>query len=260
MNMNVNIQTSLNGVKKMSKQEFKKYYQKKEVTSTYIDQRMATQYRRDKRAKEFRIFLDLLNKKPGEKVLEIGASGGCLTKFLGKVIALNISKEMLRTIKEKNPEAKLVCSDMFKLPKPFKPASFDKIVSVRVMTHLKQDELLKVLKKINLTLKDNGRLVFDLEEYSIIRQIARLIYTHIFNIFRKNKILGYPVYQYKLFQAIEILHKAKFEVIGLEFLPHKVGRQIMFLARKTVKKPEKLPHAFKTDTEYNKFKWGGGLR
>lgn len=241
----------------MGKKDFSDYYKRKDVTGGYDQQREGTEYRKQKRAKELKIFLSLLNKQDKEKVLELGCSSGRLTQFLGKVTAIDTSKDMLKITKQKNPQAKIIHADMFDMPKLFKEGSFDKIVTIRVFTHLKEKELLDILKKINLTLKDNGKLVFDLEEYSIIRQMARLIYTHLFNIFRskKNKIRGYKVYQYKLSETIEILHKAKFEVIGLEFLYHKIGRQIMFLARKTVKKPEKLLPTFETDEEYNKWKW-----
>lgn len=219
----------------MSKKAFSEYYKQDNVTGTYDKQREGTEFRRSQRAKELGIFLDLLNKKPREKVLELGCSSGFLTKELGAVTAIDTSKDMLIITKKKNPKATVICSDMFDLPKPFKPKSFDKIVVIRVLTHLDEEELSDVLKKINLTLKIGGYLVFDLEEQSIMRQIARLIYTNFFNLFRskENEITGYDVYQYSVEEASDLLKKAGFEVQGIEYLNHKVGRQFMILAKKT---------------------------
>lgn len=215
----------------MTNKQFSDYYKKTEVTDDYDRQRLSNSYRRNKRQKELKIFLSLLNKKTGERVLEIGCSSGQLTKFLGKVTAIDTSKDMLKITKQKNPQAKVYHLDMFDLPKPFK-RKFDKIVSIRVLTHLSEKELLKVLKKINKTMKKDGLLVFDLEEYSVLRQIARLIYTDFFNIFRKNPIRGYKVYQYKKYKAFEILREAGFDIWGIEYLKHKIGKQFMIQARK----------------------------
>jgi len=47
----------------MNKEDFKRYYRKKDVTGDYDSQRMGTDYRKKKRQKELEIFLELLDKK-----------------------------------------------------------------------------------------------------------------------------------------------------------------------------------------------------
>src|SRR3989338_3266045 len=114
--------------------KFTEYYRQKEVTGGYDNQREATEYRRRKRALELRYFLDLIDKKEGEKVLELGCSSGFLTKYLGKVTTIDTSQGMLEVTRKKNPQATCIATDMFELP--FKNNSFDKVVTMRVWNHL----------------------------------------------------------------------------------------------------------------------------
>lgn len=206
--------------------EFSKYYQRKDVTGTYDNQRMKTAYRRKKRTKELAMFLELLNKKQGERVLEIGCSSGFLTEHLGEVTAIDTSKDMLDIAHSKNPKAKCLHGDLFKLPEPFSEEEFDSIVTMRVLTHLEEPELRKALRVINKTLKKNGSLVFDLEDRSALRRVVNKYYTKIF------RIKGYPVYQYNLKEAREVLRDTGFELSETRYLKHKVGRQIMLKATK----------------------------
>jgi len=74
--------------KSQNAKEFTKYYQSKKVTGTYDKQREGGKYRLDKRKKELKFFLDLLDKKDGEKVLELGCSSGFLTQYLVKLLLL----------------------------------------------------------------------------------------------------------------------------------------------------------------------------
>jgi len=92
--------------------KFTEYYQKKRVTGTYDKQRGGNAYRRNKRQKELKIFLDLLDKKPGENVLELGCSSGFLTEHLGKVTAIDTSEDMLEIAHSKNPKSKCIPGDM----------------------------------------------------------------------------------------------------------------------------------------------------
>src|SRR3989338_11421484 len=108
---------------------FTEYYRQKHVTGTYDNQREATEYRRRKRALELKHFLDLVDKRENEKVLELGCSSGFLTKYLGKVTAIDTSEGMLDITRKKNPSAKCIHGDMFEMP--FKDNSFDKVVTMR---------------------------------------------------------------------------------------------------------------------------------
>ena len=121
-------------MKSIDTEKFTKYYQRRDVTNTYDSQRERTPYRRDKRRVELKYFLELLDKKDKDKVLELGCSSGFLTKHLGKVTAIDTSEGMLKIAHEKNPEAECIHADMFKMP--FKDNSFDKVVTMRVWNHL----------------------------------------------------------------------------------------------------------------------------
>src|SRR3989344_4418496 len=140
-------------------QKFSDYYRRQHVTGTYDKQREATEYRRKKRALELKYFLDLIDKRENEKVLELGCSSGFLTKYLGKVTAIDTSEGMLDITRKKNPSAKCIHADMFEMP--FKDNSFDKVVTMRVWNHLDKNDIRKAIKESKRVLKNKGQLVFD---------------------------------------------------------------------------------------------------
>src|SRR3989344_4953328 len=113
-------------MKSKDAEKFSEYYRRKNVTGTYDSQREGTAYRREKRRIELKYFLELIDKKEKEKILELGCSSGFLTEHLGKVTAVDTSDGMLRITKEKNHLATCISADMFSLP--FKNNSFDKVV------------------------------------------------------------------------------------------------------------------------------------
>lgn len=200
--------------------KFTEYYRQKHVTGTYDNQREATEYRRRKRALELKHFLDLIDKREGEKVLELGCSSGFLTKYLGKVTAIDTSEGMLEITKKKNPSAECISADMFEMP--FKAKSYDKVVTMRVWNHLNNEDLRKALREVKRVLKPNGFLIFDMEEKSGMRRFAGFFYQKMFN------VTGYTIYQYKLAEMKKILHEEGFKVVEGKTLKHKVGRQIIF--------------------------------
>src|SRR3989338_11559146 len=87
---------------------YTEYYRQKNVTGTYDSQREATEYRRRKRALELKYFLDLIDKKGKENVLELGCSSGFLTKYLGKVTAIDTSEGILAIASSKNKLARWI--------------------------------------------------------------------------------------------------------------------------------------------------------
>lgn len=203
----------------MSKEEFKKCYQDENVTGTYDDQREGTEYRRQKRQKELDIFLKLLDKKQGENVLELGCSSGFLTKHLGKVNAIDTSKDMLKITKQKNPRAEVLEADMFKLP--FENNTFDKVVTMRVWTHLNEKDLRLVIKEIKRVLTSGGQIIFDVEEKNLFRSFIHFFYKRIF------RITGYKIYPYSIKKITQILSEEGFIVGKIKFLKHRIGRQII---------------------------------
>lgn len=208
----------------MTKEDFKEYYKQERVTSSYTNQRLSTEYRRQKRMEELDIFLELLNKKEGEKVLEIGCSDGWLTQRLGKVTAIDTSKKMLEITKTKNPEANIIEADMFKLP--FKDKSFDKVVTMRVWNHLNEKDLRKALREARRVLKDNGYLVFDMEEKNWLRRFVHFFYKRIF------KITGFKIYQYSIIKMMDITFEEGFDTDLKQELNHRIGKQIIWRIKK----------------------------
>jgi ubiquinone/menaquinone biosynthesis C-methylase UbiE len=200
-------------------QKFTEYYKRKNVTGTYDKQRESSQYRINKRALELRHFLDLIAKREGENVLELGCSSGFLTKYLGKMTAIDTSTDMLALAHAKNPDSKCVPGDMFDIP--FKAKTFDKVVTMRVWNHLDETDLRKALKEVKRVLKPQGELIFDSEEKSWLRTFVGKIYQPLF------KVTGYTIYQYTLPELRKILNEEGFKILDGRILNHKVGRQIV---------------------------------
>jgi len=204
--------------------KFKEYYRKKKVTGNYDKQRESSVYRRKKRALELKNFLELLDKKQGEKVLELGCSSGFLTRHLGEVTAIDTSEGMLKIATEKNPKARCIPGDMFDLK--FKAESFDKVVTMRVWNHLQEKDLRRAMKQARKVLKKEGILVFDVEEKNILRKMAAFIYQN------TTRITGYKIYQYSLPRIKRILLQEGFKIEKIKFLKHRIGRQIILRTRK----------------------------
>lgn len=207
-------------ITKMNESEkFKEYYKEDSITDNYDKQREGNIYRKQKRQKELQIFLKLLNKKDGEKVLEIGCSSGFLTEQLGEVTAIDTSKNMLKIAQQKNLKATVLEADMFKLP--FKNNSFDKVITMRVWNHLNKEDLKKALKEVRRVLKPNGILVFDIEEKNWLRRFINFFYKRIF------EVTGFKVHQYGWIEIQMILYDEDFSLDAWKLLEHKIGKQIV---------------------------------
>jgi ubiquinone/menaquinone biosynthesis C-methylase UbiE len=206
-------------MKSEESKQFTDYYRKQNVTGTYDKQREGTEYRRRKRALELKYFLDMLDKREGEKVLELGCSSGFLTKYLGSVTAIDTSDKMLEITRKKNPSAKCVAGDMFELP--FKDNSFDKVVTMRVWNHLDETDLRKAIKEAKRVLKARGCLIFDIEVKSFWRRFVGFFYQKIF------RTTGFKIYQYSVSEIKRILKEEGFSIKDGRTLKHKVGRQIV---------------------------------
>jgi ubiquinone/menaquinone biosynthesis C-methylase UbiE len=210
-------------MKSRDAENFTKYYQQRRVTGTYDSQREGTSYRKNKRRKELKHFLELIDKKDREKVLELGCSSGFLTEHLGKVTAIDTSEGMLEIAGSKNPEAKCIPGDMFDLK--FKDGSFDKVVTMRVWNHLDNEDLRRALRETKRVLKKEGQLIFDAEESNILRRYVAFFYQRIF------RTTGFKIYQYSLKEINEILRDEGYKIEKVRFLKHRVGRQIVLRAR-----------------------------
>ncbi|MCA9485803.1 MAG: methyltransferase domain-containing protein [Nanoarchaeota archaeon] len=203
---------------------FTEYYRKKNVTGTYDKQREGNPYRVRKRKVELRYFLDMIDKKEKDNVVELGCSSGFLTKHLGRVTAIDTSTGMLEIASKKNPLAKCVPGDMFDLK--FKDESFDKVVTMRVWNHLDENDLRRAIRQVKRVLKKKGHLIFDAEEKSFLRRFIGFFYQKIF------RTTGYKIYQYSLKEVSKILREEGFIIERARFLNHRVGRQIILRTRK----------------------------
>ena len=206
-------------MKSKDSQKFTEYYRKQNVTGGYDKQREGTEYRRRKRALELKTFLQLLDKKEGEKVLELGCSSGFLTEHLGKVTAIDTSEKMLEIAHSKNSDAKCIEGDMFKIP--FKANSFDKVVTMRVWNHLDEKDIRKAIKEAKRVLKPKGYLIFDAEEKLFFRRFIGFFYQKMF------RTTGYKIYQYSFNEIKNILEKNEFKVERAIWYNHRIGRQIV---------------------------------
>ena len=204
-------------------EKFSEYYKKKKVTGTYDLQREGTEYRRKKRELELKYFLELIDKKEGEKVLELGCSSGFLTEHLGEVTAIDTSKDMLTIAYNRNSQAKCIYGDMFKIP--FNKNYFDKVVTMRVWNHLNKEDLIRAIKESKRVLKEGGHLIFDFEDKSFLRRFAGFFYQLIF------KTTGYKIYQYSRKEIEYLLETEGFTIERMEFLKHRVGRQIILRSK-----------------------------
>jgi|SRR3990172_419921 len=104
-------------------------------------------------------FLTYLSKK--SKILDVGCGPGMSTKYLlnKDYIAegIDLSLEMLRIAKEKNPEAMFTLMDMRKLN--YKPDSFDGLLVSYSLIHIPSKDIPSTLKGFNKILKPNGYIL-----------------------------------------------------------------------------------------------------
>jgi ubiquinone/menaquinone biosynthesis C-methylase UbiE len=111
------------------------------------------------RQKPVEFAIDLANEwKPG-KILDIGTGNARnLKPFLEKGFdcsGIDSSKELIKIAKERFPDAKLLQANATKLP--FPDASFDYVICLAVLHHLKPKEHEKALKEIKRVLKPGGK-------------------------------------------------------------------------------------------------------
>jgi len=155
--------------------EFKEYYQNKEVADSYDSQRFRGFKGQVVRNLEL-TYADWLTGKPKkQKILEIGVGTGFISKMLfskGEFYGRDISEEMIKKTKKLLPGAKLSKGDILNLKKGER---FDMIVTIRVISHFNREDALKALQSIKSILKENGTVVFNLENRSLFRRLMRKI-------------------------------------------------------------------------------------
>jgi ubiquinone/menaquinone biosynthesis C-methylase UbiE len=153
--------------------EFKEYYQNKEVVERYDSIRRRGIKAPIVRKLEYD-YVDELT-EPVEKILEIGVGTGFISQLLvkkGKFYGVDISNEMLRQTKKRlaREEITLGTADILNLNIKKR---FDEVVTIRVISHLDREDAKKALVNVNNILKKDGKIIFNLENKSLFRRIAR---------------------------------------------------------------------------------------
>ncbi|KAF8962025.1 S-adenosyl-L-methionine-dependent methyltransferase [Flammula alnicola] len=101
---------------------------------------------------------------PGARVLELGCGNGIPTKpFIERgctVIGADISSAQIELARQNIPEATLIHADMMSLS--FPPGSFDAVVAMYSIIHLKPEEQGVIIGRIANWLKPGGYLVCNL--------------------------------------------------------------------------------------------------
>jgi tRNA (uracil-5-)-methyltransferase TRM9 len=110
------------------------------------------------RQKPVELAIDLANKWTPGKILDIGCGNGRnLKPFLEKgfeCTGIDSSKELIKIAKEQVPGAKLIAANATKLP--FPDETFDYVISLAVLHHLKPKYHEKALSEIKRVLKPEG--------------------------------------------------------------------------------------------------------
>jgi len=192
--------------------EFKDYYKSKDVVDSYDSKRIKGLKARITRKLELK-FVDLLiNKKKNQKILEIGVGTGFISQLLvekGKFFGMDISKEMLNKTAERldSKKIKLMREDILHIKTKNR---FDKIVSIRVISHLNQKDAIKALNNLRKILNENGEIIFNLENKSFLRRFFR-------------KIINWGstyTYQYSKNESYELAKKADLKIEEMLYLDH----------------------------------------
>jgi ubiquinone/menaquinone biosynthesis C-methylase UbiE len=136
-----------------------------------------TQYKIDKKSKEFARLVKKYIKKESPKILEIGCGTGEYTKRMAKnlpkanIVGLDISKNVLEIAKDKCKNARNVSFTQKSIyNNSFKKDSFDVICGFYVLHHL---EMSKIVKEVFRILKEGGVIFF--YEPNILNPIVFLI-------------------------------------------------------------------------------------
>ena len=127
--------------------------------------------------------IKLLNPQRNEKILDLGCGDGTLSieieKSNAKVIAVDLSQDMVKKTKERGIESYLMSATELKFEN-----EFNAVFSNLVLHWVKDSKI--VIKKVHNALKDNGRFIAEFGGYGDIKQP---LYT-IQKVFENNKEYG----------------------------------------------------------------------
>jgi demethylmenaquinone methyltransferase/2-methoxy-6-polyprenyl-1,4-benzoquinol methylase len=167
--------------------------------------------------------LELVDIKPGEKVLDVAfGTGWVLEKIIQrvglnkKVYGIDFATEMHRVAKQRLRKSKIEDRAVFTLANaldmPYENNSFDVVFASFILDLLKIEDMPKLLNEVKRVLKPNGRAVFVAltKEGEGLKKIARCLYDWFYPIWPT--ICGYRASSRPIYVNKEI-EKADLKVI-----------------------------------------------
>lgn len=164
----------------------KKYYQKKEVASEYIEKRFSVPIYSSEHDKQVLIINSLIKKAMPEKILEIAPGPARLTKEIKSTgIAIDNSESMLRIARKRMENSsfrwKFVKGDAFNLKFPKK--SFDMVFTFRFIRHFDREDRKKIYRQVRNVLADGGYFVFEAPNRRKNRVVRRIVGEDKYNVY-----------------------------------------------------------------------------
>ncbi len=159
--------------------------------------------------------VDLLNPIENEKILDLGCGDGTLAveikKFNIKVIAVDLSKSMVKKTKEKNIEAYVMSATELNFNN-----EFDAVFSNAVLHWVKDSKI--AINKINTSLKNNGRFIAEFGGYGNIKFLTDAM-QKVFNNHQEYGVFNNPWYFPSDKDYKKLLEDNGFKVEYIELIP-----------------------------------------
>ncbi len=215
-------------------------YRKKEVVSTFDEERKAFLYQREKHRIESEFLAESINQtnaKKEIKILDVACGTGRMLPIVfsqNKKIdytGLDTSSEMTSVLKEKANKlgeiknVKIILGDASKMP--FKENSFDIVFSYHLLWHLPKQEQEKIIYEMIRVTKKGGVIIFDVLNSEFIWEKVKKIFKlkqtegiYKLSVEEIKSILGTK--EYALEKVLDI--KATDNVYRIMGLPNKVRK------------------------------------
>jgi trans-aconitate methyltransferase len=159
--------------------------------------------------------VDLLNPQANEKILDLGCGDGTLAieieKFSTKVLAVDLSENMVEKAKEKGIEAYVMSATELTFDN-----QFDAVFSNAVLHWVKEPET--AIKKISAALKAGGRFIAEFGGYGNIKYLTDAMQ----EVFDKHEEYGkfkLPWYFPKETEYQKLLEENGFMIDSIELIP-----------------------------------------
>jgi ubiquinone/menaquinone biosynthesis C-methylase UbiE len=189
--------------------EFGEYYKNKSIVESYEEKR-AKGVKGNITRKLERKLVELLLSGTGKNILEAGVGTGFITEILlkhGKVEGFDISKEMISKTKKRFRGIRLKEGNILSFKSKKK---YNTIVSVRVISHFKFGDAERALKNLKGALKNDGCIIFNLENKSFIRRLLRKL----------TRWGSTETYQYSEYSRKALVERAGLKIKEVLYLDH----------------------------------------